>query len=92
MIDKVRIGAIDYAIVRDATLGDTGYSGQIRFHRCQIVIIDSIHETAAQQVLWHEIIHGIFQHAGIAEQPEQLMEAISNGVMQVLRDNPGIVE
>lgn len=91
MIDKVKIGAITYDIVRDATLGDTGYSGQIRFHRCQIVIGGDIHPVAAQQILWHEIIHGIFHNAGIIEQPESLMEAISYGVMQVLTDNPGIV-
>lgn len=91
MIDKVKIGAVTYDIVRDATLGDTGYNGQIRFNRCQIAIVDGIHPTAAMQTLWHEIIHGIFHNAGIIEQPESLMEAISYGVMQVLTDNPGIV-
>lgn len=91
MIDKVKIGAITYDITRDATLADTGYSGQIRFHRCQIAIGGDMHPAAAQQVLWHEIIHGIMQQAGINKQPESLVDAISYGVLQVLRDNPGIV-
>lgn len=92
MIDSVKIGGITYAITRDATLPDTGFAGQIRHHRCQIVIADNLHPVAAQQVLWHEIVHGIMQHAGIAEQPESLVEAISYGVTQVLRDNPGILD
>ena len=92
MIDKVKIGGITYAVTRDATLPDTGYAGQIRYQRCQIIIAENVHPVAAQQILWHEIVHGIMQHAGITEQPESLVEAISYGVMQVLRDNPGILD
>lgn len=91
MINQVKIGGITYAITRDATLPDTGFSGQIRYQRCQIVIADNLHPVAARQVLWHEIVHGIMQQAGIQEQPESLVEAISYGVLQVLRDNPGIL-
>lgn len=92
MLDKVKIGAITYDITRDATLHDTGFNGQIRFNRCQIVIAENLHPVAAQQVLWHEIVHGIMQQAGITKQPENIVDAIAYGVMQVLRDNPGIVE
>lgn len=94
MIDKVKIGAITYDVTIDDTLGDTGYSGQIRYLRTQIVINGDLKPQAAKQTLWHEIIHGIMTNAGIPheDQTEPLVNAIAYGVMQVLVDNPGIVE
>jgi hypothetical protein len=94
MIDKVKIGAITYAITIDDTLGDSGFAGQIRYQRCTIVINGDLKPQFAMQTLWHEVIHGIMTNAGIPheDQTEPLVNALAYGVLQVIVDNPGIVE
>lgn len=51
---------------------------------------NSIH--AADTVL-HEILHGVYGNAGLSpiNDEEQICSAISTGLLQVLRDNPGLV-
>lgn len=92
MIDNVKIGAIRYQVAQEPTLTDTGYFGQIRHARCQIAIAGELHPSAAAQTLWHEIIHGILTQAGITEQPENLVDSMAYGVLQVIRDNPDLVD
>jgi len=94
MISKVKIGAIVYDVVIEETLGDSGYAGQLRVHRSQIAISAQLQSQFAQVTLWHEIVHGILANAGvaIADHNEELIEKIAYGVLQVLVDNPDIVE
>ncbi len=94
MIDKVKIGPITYDIVIEPTRGDSGYAGQFRPHRSQIAINSQLQAQFAKLTLWHEIIHGILATAGIAlaDHDEEMIDKIAYGVLQVLVDNPGIVE
>ena len=93
MIDKVKIGPITYAIARDDTLGDSGFAGQIRYFRSAIAISGDLKPQFALLTLWHEIVHGIMTNAGIPhdEQKESLVDAIAYGVLQVIVDNPDLV-
>jgi hypothetical protein len=38
--------------------------------------------------IWHEILHGILTGAGRSDQDELLLEVLSYGIVNVLRDNP----
>jgi hypothetical protein len=41
--------------------------------------------------LWHEIVHGILENAGLDDQPEQVVFALGFGLVQLIRDNPELV-
>ncbi len=94
MIAQVKIGGMVYDIrfvddLRDAN--DTKLDGQYSGHKCLISLNTNLAPQSALQTLWHEIVHGIITHAGLRDQhDESLIEAVAYGVMQVLRDNPGI--
>ena len=87
----IRIGPIDYeyALVEGLRNGNDKINGQISYNDCCVEIEACLSDQAKRQTLWHEIIHGILTHAGIkSDEKEDLCEAISFGVMAVLRDNP----
>lgn len=42
--------------------------------------------------LWHETLHGILYQAGQRNHPEELIEALTYGIIAVIRDNPALVE
>jgi len=42
--------------------------------------------------LWHEILHGIREHAGLEiENEEEIVEMFSKGIYQVLQDNGNLL-
>jgi hypothetical protein len=88
----IKIGALTYTITEceeprgsddEKILGDISYSSE------RIRIEKNIPSRVKQVVLWHEIIHGILEHAG-REQDEQLVQVIGYGVSQALADNPWV--
>ncbi len=42
--------------------------------------------------LWHEMFHAILHNAGHREHPEGILDALSFGVIEILRDNPAMIE
>jgi hypothetical protein len=87
----IRIGGFDYDIVITDGLRserDERLSGQIACEDLEVRVSADISDRFRPLVLWHEIIHGILQHAGISDHNEQQIEALAYGIMQVLRDNP----
>ncbi len=87
----IRIGGIDYEIrdVDNLNDGMNDYYGQISFE-------DSVIELNAQKqshqrrcvTLWHEILHGIAEHASLdIENEEQVIDVLAKGIYQVLQDN-----
>lgn len=91
-IQAIRIGGVDYDVIDDPVLTDVQLCGQIRWLRCQIAVAPGVHPQARVQILLHEIVHGILHNAGIDEQPENTVDAIAHGLIQVLRDNPKLYE
>ena len=86
----VRIGHVDYRVHVQHKPKVKGrlVDGRIRYSRARITVARHLGPQAARLTLWHEIMHGILTHAGLTDQSEQVIEALANGVVQVLRDNP----
>ena len=90
--ESIRIGGIDYAVEYGDNLriGNEICYGVISYNDCTISIsaTDSNSHQHKCITLWHEILHGIFEHACLhPENEEQVVEILSKGIYQVLQDN-----
>ena len=93
MIDVIRIGPIDYRVVKvERLMSDSGrhLSGQIDYMNCVIHVDPAMSERKLPVTLWHEIVHGILGAADIdlGSSEEEIVSILSSGIVQVLRDNP----
>lgn len=93
-IDKIKIGGIIFTVVRVHDLKHSSdnrrLDGNIVYGESKIYLDDDLNGQAETQTIWHEVVHGILVHAGMTEVAgkEELIEAISYGIMMVLYDNP----
>jgi hypothetical protein len=90
---KVRIGPIDFEVVSVDGLtdaeGSRKLSGHISYDHCKIELEQRISEQAKYLVFWHEVFHAIFTQYGLEpEGEEKLIDALANGIVDFLRDNP----
>lgn len=94
MIDKVKIGNIIYAVNEADILKDSDATGTIKYQSCKILIDRSLEKQMKEQVLLHEIIHGMFYYLGMEEEKnnECLVDAIAKGVICLFKDNPKLLE
>jgi Zn-dependent peptidase ImmA (M78 family) len=87
---KIRIGCIDYEIkIVDLLNDDEGNEifGQCAYDECEIRILNRLAIQAKVATLWHEITHAILVNCGyVEEHDEQMVSAITNGILSVLRD------
>ena len=88
---SVRIGGVDYKIIQvpDLNDGNNILYGEINYGE-SITKINSNNQGEQHQciALWHEILHGILEHANLEiEQDELLVSVLSKGIYQVLQDN-----
>lgn len=98
MINTVKIGVITHKIKVIHNLygtqedGKTCWlSGRIK-HDLALIELDDENDPQSQLVvLWHEILHGILTQAGQTEQPENLLNALSFGLVQAVRNNPALI-
>ena len=91
--ESVRIGGVEYAVIKENRLNDGRHllAGQFRPMDCQIAITEDSSYQYQCLSLWHEIMHGIENHAQLelGEERERIIEAFAKGVYQVLQDNGG---
>jgi hypothetical protein len=92
MLDAIKIGGIRYAVVADNRLIDSLRSGEMRHMRAEIAVLPDATPELLPQTLWHEVLHGVLLHAGIKDHDETQIDVIAYGIVQVLRDNPALVE
>ena len=90
--DSVRIGGIDYIISGNLGINDGEHVlyGRISFDKSVIELNPDVQEYQKKCVtLWHEIIHGIIEHANLklGKKSERITDTIAKGVYQVLNDN-----
>ncbi len=96
---KIQIGCVGYTVrlLDDLhKVDDVGVKkwlhGHILFADSEIRIANDQSDDIKLVTMWHEILHGILNNAGQTDQPEALIEAISFGLVQLIRDNPKLVK
>lgn len=88
---SVRIGAIDYDVVLvDGLEGDdhVALNGHIVYNANQIRVEADMTMTSTFATIWHEVLHGLLEQAGIEAHDERSIIALGYGITAVLRDNP----
>lgn len=92
--NEIKVGPITYTIQEvDELRGDSGQLllGQIEYHKARIRLLDSLNANAKEVTLWHELLHALLAGAGYTDHNEQHIDAIAHGLVQLLRDNPGML-
>ncbi|MBO5837255.1 MAG: hypothetical protein J6Q92_05110 [Oscillospiraceae bacterium] len=92
--ESIRIGGVEYAIKydRNVRVGNQLCYGAISYDNSTITLSenDGVEHQRRCVTLWHEILHGIREHAGMEiENEEEIVEMFSKGIYQVLQDNGG---
>ena len=92
--ESVRIGGVEYAIeeVEIARLGPNLCYGTIDYtgSTIQLSTMDDASHQHKCITLWHEILHGLLEHACVhLENEEEVVDVLGKGVYQVLQDNGG---
>jgi hypothetical protein len=92
--ESVRIGGVEYAInyVDNLRHGNQAAYGHISFDDSVIELSDTdgTEHQKRCMILWHEIIHGIVEHANMdvsKSDEEAIVDTIAKGIYQVLQDN-----
>src|SRR5574344_39084 len=91
MLESVKVGGINYQVElvdlttqRDEEIG--WQLGYCHFHKDLIEINSKISEQRQRQTLVHEMMHAIYEEAGV-EQDEGNVDALAKVVYQVVKDN-----
>lgn len=96
MIDSVKVCGMSYQVIESRPVtenGDVG-EGHISYSKMLIEINPDLVGDSKVLSVWHEVCHAILMHTGHFNEKndEQLMEALSMGLVQLIRDNPQLVE
>lgn len=98
MIDKLKIGAITYAVEEIPRLTAPGSDGQemfcdghIKFADCCIQVDANDAEQLKPHIVTHEAVHAILHQAGFGDHPESMVVALGYGLIALMRDNPEFV-
>lgn len=68
--------------------------GQVNYGECEIRVEAQNDPQQRRQTLWHEVVHVLLTQAGLVKDAkrEGLVDPLAYGLMQVVRDNPGLCE
>lgn len=89
----INIGGINYQVKYVEELHDDRnmLEGLISFVDCTISLNKSSNEQVQKMTFIHEVLHGIINHMNIKlksdDEEEELVEALSKGITQVLSSN-----
>ena len=89
--NNIKVGWRNYTIEFVDEIDEDLSNGEINFNEQNIKINKNIKSIDEKNfTLLHEIIHGIFYSQGHSEwnDNEDLVDAISEGLFQVIKDNP----
>lgn len=94
MIPEVKIGPLRYRVVEDYPLISDEHQmlyGEICYSEGEIKVDSRSNSSLKPVILWHEMLHGILSMAGVeVANEDQVIEAISHGIVMVLQDNPDL--
>ena len=90
--NSVRIGGVEYEVhtAEIVRIGNEVCYGAISYPDSVIQLSETDGGNHQHQciTLWHEILHGILNHACLkVENEEEIVEVLSKGIYQVLQDN-----
>ena len=92
--ESIRIGGVEYEVkyVDHLARGSTLAYGCISYDDAAIALsgTEGVSHQKRCLTLWHEIIHGIIEHANMDmanSDEEAIVDTIAKGVYQVLQDN-----
>ena len=96
----VRIGPFDFEVKQDFCLEDTGRNAEIDFVHLEVHILETLAPAKKEESFLHEILHGVMWTTGLTtriesctiKDEEELVQPLSMGLRQVIRDNPGLFE
>lgn len=94
-IKKVKIGPISYEVIHAHDLHSNDrvkLDGWIRYNTSEILIEGDLGAQRSLQVLWHEVVHGLFEDAGIDQPDEQVVTAVGNRLIELIRNNAELVK
>lgn len=96
MITTVDILGVPFSITTsDRITGSDGRNldGEITYNVAKIEIVNGMPPEVERRVLLHEIMHGIFSQTGHENYrlDEDLIEAVANSLVYLLRRNPALV-
>lgn len=85
----IRIGTVDYIVTVVSGLmdGDVNLNGHIVYNQSEIRVEQDMTPLMKYIIIWHEVIHGILEQAGIDEHDENVVVALAYGIANVLRCN-----
>ncbi len=90
--DKIKIGAMIYDVIRSkevVLLDNQVCNGVIDHENLVIKIAEDRCEQRKEETFIHELLHGIIRERNlILEDEEMIVEEISKGLYQVIKDNP----
>lgn len=91
---KLKIGGFIYKISRDTNVADHSSSFGTTINGRQVInITRDVPFQKQEQTLLHEILHAVWFVYGLkeagykSEQQEHIVDALSHGIYQVLKDN-----
>lgn len=88
LVNKVDIAGIEFDVKEiDNLIYEHNLGGQIFYEKGIIHIDSSMCDDKKEQVLVHEILHGIFDQAGYDEQDEDMVNRLGVVLYQVLKNN-----
>lgn len=92
MIQTIKIGPMAFTVseVEGLIAGHETAWGHLKIDNAEIQVEKSLSNSPKQATLLHEVIHVILDFAGCKEaaKSEDIVGALSYGLLQVLRDNP----
>lgn len=96
---SIRIGGVDYEVRITPNLRDGTeiLAGHVDYYNSVIELSDTDNNGyhARRITLWHEILHGIANHAELdfrKADEEHIVTVLAKGIYQVLQDNRGLME
>jgi Zn-dependent peptidase ImmA (M78 family) len=94
MIDRVKIGCLDYKIqLRDFTSSTD--LGEIIYKSLIININENMNSEVQNETLFHEIAHGLIARSSLTndcEMHEKIAIVLGQGFYEVLKTNPELVQ
>jgi len=98
--EKIKIGGFIWEVIEsDDIANESATFGSTHFHHQKIFLEAGENQQKKEQCLLHEIMHAIFWQTGLEKRldnkevnitEEEFITAVSNGLYQVIKDNPEI--